>query len=210
VPLWLALLLKKQRRANVVPPPWLDSDSLTLVLQIENEQEKEAFSPGPPLPRVGTYGDPISPPFVPSSTIDSRTRALPYHWMEMGEILLEAAADDFRDADKVRSLLRDLREARLAKLRAGIEVLDAAGGVQMNGVGGMEIAEGRAFICGVIDGLRFVQYHHIQQLANHLSGKSVLQENWPGGKEKWMRITIINKLRTTMTMTICFNDSCIR
>jgi GINS complex subunit 2 len=32
--------------------------------------------------------------------------------------------------------------------------LDAGGGVQMNGVGAMEVAEGRLFILGVIDGLR--------------------------------------------------------
>jgi GINS complex subunit 2 len=42
----------------------------------------------------------------------------------------------------------------MAKLRAGVDILDAGGGVKMNGVGGMEIAEGRAFIGGVIDGLR--------------------------------------------------------
>lgn len=77
--------------------------------------------------------------------------------MELGEILLEAASDDFQDSDQVRRLLRDLREARLAKLRSGIEVLDAGGAVQMNGVGGMEVAEGRSFICGVIDSLRWVE-----------------------------------------------------
>ena len=43
---------------------------------------------------------------------------------------------------------------RLAKLRDGVNVLDAGAGVKMNGVGGMEIAEGRAFIGGVVDGLR--------------------------------------------------------
>jgi GINS complex subunit 2 len=42
----------------------------------------------------------------------------------------------------------------MAKLRSGVEELDAAGGLRLNGVGGMELAEGRAFIGGVIDGLR--------------------------------------------------------
>jgi len=79
---------------------------------------------------------------------------LPYHWLELGELLLEAAPDDFQEPDQVRRLMRDLREVRMAKLRAGVSVLDAGGGVQMNGVGGMEVAEGRAFIGGVIDGLR--------------------------------------------------------
>lgn len=68
--------------------------------------------------------------------------------------MLEAAADDFEDLDSVRRLLRGLREARMAKLRQGVENLDAEGGVRMNGVGGMEVAEGRAFVTGVIDGLR--------------------------------------------------------
>jgi GINS complex subunit 2 len=69
---------------------------------------------------------------------------------------LEAAPDDFEDVDLVRRLCRDLREVRMAKLRAGVDVLEAGGGVQMNGVGGMEVAESRAFIGGVIDGLRYV------------------------------------------------------
>jgi GINS complex subunit 2 len=78
--------------------------------------------------------------------------------LELGELLLEAAPDDFEDADQVRRLLRDLREVRMAKLRDGVDVLEAGGGVQMNGVGGMEVAEGRAFIGGVVDGLRYVLY----------------------------------------------------
>lgn len=68
---------------------------------------------------------------------------------------MEAASDDFEDPAQVRRLIRDLKEVRMAKLRAGVDVLDAGGGVKMNGVGGMEVAEGRAFIGGVIDGLRF-------------------------------------------------------
>jgi len=71
-------------------------------------------------------------------------------------MLLEGAADDFEDADAVRRLLRGLREVRMAKLRKGVDVLDAGGGVGMNGVGGMEVSEGRAFVGGVIDGLRSV------------------------------------------------------
>ena len=42
----------------------------------------------------------------------------------------------------------------MAKLRAGVNVLEGGREVGMNGVGGMEIAEGRAFIGGVVDGLR--------------------------------------------------------
>ena len=50
--------------------------------------------------------------------------------------------------------MRDLREIRMSKLRKGFQVLSAEGGVKLNGAGGMEIAEVRGFVGGVIDGLR--------------------------------------------------------
>ena len=112
------------------------------------------ISPALPLPTSSASSVARSPPFVESSTANSSPDALPYHWLELGEILLEAAPDDFEEPDQVKHLMRDLREIRLAKLRDGVNVLDAGGGVKMNGVGGMEIAEGRAFIGGVVDGLR--------------------------------------------------------
>lgn len=69
-------------------------------------------------------------------------------------MLLDAAADDIPEPDAVRRLLRDLREVRMAKMRAGVAVLEGGREVKMNGVGAMEVAEGRAFILGVVDGLR--------------------------------------------------------
>ncbi len=74
----------------------------------------------------------------------------------MGEILLDAAADDLVDPDGVRRLMRDLREVRMAKMRAGVEALEGGGGVSLKGVGAMEIGEGRGFVGGVVDGLRCV------------------------------------------------------
>ena len=69
-------------------------------------------------------------------------------------MLLEAASDDIAEPDTVRRLMRDLREVRMAKMRAGVGVLEGGREVNMKGVGGMEVAEGRAFILGVVDGLR--------------------------------------------------------
>ena len=69
-------------------------------------------------------------------------------------MLLDAASDDMQEPDTVRRLMRDLREVRMAKLREGVRVLEGSREVKMNGVGGMEVAEGRAFISGVVDGLR--------------------------------------------------------
>ncbi|EOA85807.1 uncharacterized protein SETTUDRAFT_111302 [Exserohilum turcica Et28A] len=153
VPLWLALLLKRQRRANILPPPWLNTLSLAAILDHETEHA-ETFSPPPRLPSQPSNNTlPISPPFLLNSTADGAPDALPYHWLELGEMLLETASDDFEEPDNVRKLLRGLREVRMAKLRSGLEVLDAGGGFKMNGVGAMEVGEGRAFITGVIDGL---------------------------------------------------------
>jgi GINS complex subunit 2 len=70
-------------------------------------------------------------------------------------MLLDSAADDLVEPDRVRQLLRDLSEVRLAKIRKGTEVLAGDGeGVRLDGVGAMELAEARGFITGVVDGLR--------------------------------------------------------
>lgn len=71
-------------------------------------------------------------------------------------MLLDAASDDIPEADNIRRLMRDLREVRMAKMRAGVAVLEGGREVKMNGVGGMEVSEGRAFIGGVVDELRYV------------------------------------------------------
>ncbi|RDW91012.1 DNA replication complex GINS protein PSF2 [Coleophoma crateriformis] len=160
LPLWLALLLKRQRRANILPPPWLLPTSLERILRYETETSPNAFSPPPPHPYAVTARqaptDTISPPFLPSSTDDAPPDCLPYHWLELGEILLEACSDDITDPGHVRTLLRDLREVRMAKMRASTKDFDAEGGGvnSLVGVGAMEVAEGRQFILGVMDGLR--------------------------------------------------------
>lgn len=152
VPLWLALLLKRQHRANILPPPWLLCSALENILRLETELQS-TFTP--PMPDVESMVSTMaSPPFLNSSTATGSSEHLPYHWLELGEILLEACSDDIPESDRVRSSLRDLREVRLAKMRASVKVLDGGGLSDLTGVGAMEIAEGRAFIVGVMDGLR--------------------------------------------------------
>lgn len=170
LPLWLALLLKRQHRANIQPPPWLDPAALAGILDLETREEtSHVFAPPPRLPAPSravpdadddaAYLSPraleLSPPFLgDSATARAQDDALPYHWLELGHLLLTHAADDFDDPDTVRTLLRDLREVRMSKLRKGFKVLGPGAGVQMNGVGGMEVAEVRGFVSGVVDGLR--------------------------------------------------------
>ncbi|KAI1277971.1 GINS complex, PSF2 component [Xylaria sp. FL0933] len=181
LPLWLALLLKKQRRANIVPPPWLLTSSLQELVHAETNLDPAGFSPPPPAPmrsdgrgvarpyatttttttttRNGRGEDTreliLSSPFLPSCTQDAPSGYLPYHWLEIAETLLAHAADDIPNAPEVRALLRDLQEVRAAKMRASTRHLEGGGGVlKLTGVGAMELAESRGFVLSVVDGVR--------------------------------------------------------
>ncbi|KAI0197562.1 GINS complex, PSF2 component [Astrocystis sublimbata] len=178
LPLWLALLLKKQRRANIVPPPWLLAQSLEAIVKTETDVRLQAFSEPPPPPmrsdgrgtarpyatttttgRGGRNEDTkeliLAPPFLPSCTQDAPSGYLPYHWLEIAETLLAHAADDIPNAPDVRALLRDLQEVRAAKMRSSTQHLEGGGGVlSLRGVGAMELSESRGFVLGVVDGVR--------------------------------------------------------
>lgn len=121
----------------------------------------------PPRPQYTMDGQRYfpAPPFLPQNTAQDtppvgEAPALPYHWLEVGTMLLDAASDDLVDPDQIRRLLKELREVRTAKIRSGVDVLDAAapggGGVALTGVGAMEVGEGRGFVAGVVNGLRYV------------------------------------------------------
>ncbi|UKZ53951.1 DNA replication protein psf2 [Trichoderma virens] len=45
LPLWLAILLKKQRRANIVPPAWLHPDSLREIVTYETAIDVKDWAP---------------------------------------------------------------------------------------------------------------------------------------------------------------------
>lgn len=97
----------------------------------------------------------ISPPFISSMTSTANPSSLPYHYYEFAEMLLDAAADDIANPDETRSLLRDIREGRLAKMRKGFQAItDGSEIMRFDGVGAMELAESRQFIVGVMSGLR--------------------------------------------------------
>lgn len=210
IPLWLALLLKRQRRANIIPPTWLHPEPLALILEVESQHQdyKNAFSPPPPLPGQPSILDRdvlpsarpqytpdgnryyAAPPFLPQNTAQTVASSrdppsLPFHWVEVGNLLLDAASDDLVDPDQIRRLLKDLREVRMAKMRSGVDVLDAAatggGGVALTGVGSMELGEERGFVTGVVDGLRYVWFLSRILVYSSIWGTLLLtgpQENW--------------------------------
>ncbi|KAF5322888.1 hypothetical protein D9619_000623 [Psilocybe cf. subviscida] len=49
---------------------------------------------------------------------------LPFRFAEISKVILDVASDDLENPDKIRSLLKDLREARQAKSRDGLKTLD--------------------------------------------------------------------------------------
>jgi len=143
-----------------MPPPWLHPESLEEILELETKHFQDSFSPPPPLPTTKQVdcdgkGFHTSTPFAEQCTVNAVSNALPYHWLEMSEMLLDTAGDDLVEPDTLRRLLRDIREVRLAKMRKGVEVLTGEGeGVRLDGVGAMEVSESRGFITGVMNGLR--------------------------------------------------------
>lgn len=71
-------------------------------------------------------------------------------------MILAHAADDVPASGEVRTLLRDLREVRAAKMRASTAQFEegVAGVMSLTGVGAMELAENRGFVLGVVEGVR--------------------------------------------------------
>ncbi|KAK3306735.1 GINS complex protein-domain-containing protein [Chaetomium strumarium] len=165
LPLWLALLLKKQRRANIVPPPWLHPSSLAEIIKRETKENPTAFSDPPPAParadpsrpgiasrggRDHNYYDEeedgnsggdvilLSAPFRPSCTADAPAGYLPYHWLEVAESLLAHAGDDVASLGATPSSSSSAGEVR-GLLRDLVEVRAAkmrSSTSQLEGFGG--------------------------------------------------------------------------
>ncbi|BGP22021.1 GINS complex subunit Psf2 [Rhodotorula toruloides] len=69
---------------------------------------------------------------------------LPRDYLEVSKVLLEVASDDVAASDRVRLLLKDIREARQAKVREGLGAINAVH-LGMPNLSALEIAELRPF-----------------------------------------------------------------
>lgn len=69
---------------------------------------------------------------------------LPFRFAEIAKVVLDVASDDVQNADKIKSLLKDLREARQAKSRDGLQKLDHSE-LSLPNLCSMEINEIRPF-----------------------------------------------------------------
>ncbi|KDE05090.1 hypothetical protein MVLG_04530 [Microbotryum lychnidis-dioicae p1A1 Lamole] len=77
-------------------------------------------------------------------TTDEGFSDLPRDYLEVSKILLEVALDDIAQPDKVRLLLKDIREARQAKVRAGLAALNPIH-LAMPNLASLEVNELRPF-----------------------------------------------------------------
>ncbi|RPD66964.1 Psf2-domain-containing protein [Lentinus tigrinus ALCF2SS1-7] len=69
---------------------------------------------------------------------------MPFRFAEVAKILLDVAPDDLQNPEKIRTLLKDIREARQAKSREGLSKLDPNELILQN-LAAMEINEIRPF-----------------------------------------------------------------
>ncbi|ORX42326.1 GINS complex, PSF2 component [Hesseltinella vesiculosa] len=83
--------------------------------------------------------------------------ALPFHYMEMAHMILESASDDIPNAEKIRKLLKDLRETRQSKARVGLEALDDRW-LGMHNLSFMEINEIRPFFSKAFNEMRKLEF----------------------------------------------------
>jgi len=138
LPLWLALLLHRQNRATVLPPPWLSVSGLEEILANEIAS-----------PDTFTHG-------LHEYPAGAAVAALPYHYLTLSHLLLTHCQSSFSPGalGTLSTLLRSIREVRQAKMRKSMGDLEGGGVVSLRGVGALEVAEERGFVTGVIGGLR--------------------------------------------------------
>ncbi|CED83349.1 Uncharacterized conserved protein [Phaffia rhodozyma] len=103
IPFWLAINLKGKRKCHILPPEWLSVDSLQALLAHE------------------------------SSLTSSFARLPSRQFSEISKMLLDAASDNLVNPSQIRSLLKDIREVRQAKLRTGIKPTIGEDGTGLNG-----------------------------------------------------------------------------
>lgn len=119
VPLWFALILKSQRKCSLVPPEWLSCKSLQEFYQFE------------------------------TSELDSFSK-LPYNWLELSKIFFEKAFDDMNDeVHRLKSLIQDLKEIRMIKVKKGLKLVNESH-LQLDNLSLMEINEIRPFVVDVM------------------------------------------------------------
>ncbi|BGP13065.1 hypothetical protein JCM10213_000931 [Rhodosporidiobolus nylandii] len=95
---------------------------------------------------------------------------LPRDYLEVAKVLLEVASDDLPSPDRIRLLLKDIREARQAKVREGLAAVNAVH-LAMPNLSTLELSELRPFFS--------LSFQRLSQLAPD-------GETWRENEQWWM------------------------
>lgn len=84
---------------------------------------------------------------------------LPYHYIEVASLLFECAADDIPEADRVRTILEDIQNVRMAKVRKGVQELaelvnkdeQRIKSVNLTHIAAMEVFQIRPFLTSALN-----------------------------------------------------------
>lgn len=90
VPLWLAIRLRSDHKADIACPPWLTVEALRAAYAAETSPQNASVLSG-----------------------------LPVFYLEIASLLFKHAADNITDVEQARQLVKDLEEVRAEKLRRG-------------------------------------------------------------------------------------------
>lgn len=122
VPLYIAQLLARQGKVDIVRPDWLrNSDKIRAIYEEEV--------------RLGS----------------SQFAKLDYEWIELGHILIDQIEQKNEDEIRIRNILKDLRELRMSKIRKLLkEGFLVSGELKLEGLGRFELNEIRPFMVSVM------------------------------------------------------------
>ncbi|EJD53955.1 GINS complex, PSF2 component [Auricularia subglabra TFB-10046 SS5] len=82
--------------------------------------------------------------YLSEETSSEKFSALPFRYLEISKVLLDIASDDLMHPDRLRLLLKDIREARQAKIRQGLPSVGEPV-LGLPNISAMEINEVRPF-----------------------------------------------------------------
>ncbi|KAJ6262401.1 DNA replication complex GINS protein PSF2 [Drechslerella dactyloides] len=94
---------------------------------------------------------------VKEESVSAAFSQMPWRWMEVAEILLDACPDDLNGPADIALHIRTLRELRQAKIRAGLADQINSSYIKINNLGLMEVCEIRPWVGKVVDGLRKIE-----------------------------------------------------
>ncbi|KAI8899114.1 hypothetical protein BC833DRAFT_587156 [Globomyces pollinis-pini] len=80
---------------------------------------------------------------------------LPFHYLEIAQMLLKDGGGDIIGSHQIRTLLSDIRELRGSKMRQGLQSIDEHY-LQMNNISKMEIESIREFFQAALNEVRLI------------------------------------------------------